>query len=91
MRDVSRISAGRVICIPGISFECLADNISINTTPNEKTSDFSVSWPDKAYSGSRYPNVPDTPELEFSLINAFDKVGGPILDSRKLESLASKL
>ncbi|CAN6724980.1 unnamed protein product [Malus baccata var. baccata] len=81
MRNGSRISAGQAIYIRGIALK-LADKTSNNTTPNEKTSDFSVSWRDRRYSGSRYPTVPDTSESEFNLIKAFDKEGGPIFDSR---------
>nr|GMC59917.1 hypothetical protein Iba_chr02bCG5880 [Ipomoea batatas] len=34
--------------------------ISKSMTPNEKTSDFSVSFPLDAYSGAKYPKVPIT-------------------------------
>ncbi|CAN6582272.1 unnamed protein product [Malus baccata var. baccata] len=80
MRNGSRISA---MYIRGIAIK-LADKTSNNTTPNEKTSDFSVSWRDRRYYGSRYPTVPDTSESEFNLIKAFDKEGGPIFDSRNM-------
>ncbi|KHG13312.1 hypothetical protein F383_15423 [Gossypium arboreum] len=63
----------------------LPNTTSNKTTPNEKTSDFSVSSPYRAYSGSTYPIVPAG--RVSILIKAFDMLRGPSLDKPKSESL----
>ncbi|GER53107.1 MORN (Membrane Occupation and Recognition Nexus)repeat-containing protein [Striga asiatica] len=64
----------------------LAHSTSNNTTPNEYTSDFSVSCCRLKYSGSRYPKLPFTAVLTC----VWSSDPGPALESPKSETLATK-